>query len=42
VFTPEFLALAATSATANALYFLGLKKAYDHAPVALVYPLVRA
>ena len=41
-FTPEFLALAATSATANALYFLGLKKAYDHAPVALVYPLVRS
>lgn len=41
-FTPEFMALAATSATANALYFLGLKKAYDHAPVALVYPLVRS
>ncbi|MEQ9106033.1 MAG: EamA family transporter [Limnobacter sp.] len=42
LFTPEFMALAATSATANALYFLGLKKAYDHAPVALVYPLVRS
>lgn len=24
------------------MYFLGLKKAYDHAPVALVYPLVRS
>lgn len=40
--TPDFLALLMTSAIANAVYFLGLHKAYEHAPVALVYPLVRS
>lgn len=40
--TPGFVALLVTSAIANAVYFLGLHKAYDHAPVALVYPLVRS
>lgn len=40
--TPGFVALLVTSATANAVYFLGLHKAYEHAPVALVYPLVRS
>lgn len=38
----EFSALITISALSNALYFLGLKKAYQHAPVALVYPLVRS
>lgn len=37
-----FVALLATSAVANALYFYGLKSAYDRAPVALVYPMVRS
>lgn len=40
--TPMFVALMATSATANVIYFWGLRKAYEHAPVALVYPLVRS
>lgn len=40
--TPAFAALLATSATANVLYFVGLRRAYAHAPVALVYPLVRS
>jgi phosphonate utilization associated putative membrane protein len=40
--TPRLVALVATSATANAVYFLGLARAYRHAPVALVYPLVRS
>lgn len=30
------------SALANTLYFLSLRKAYHHAPVALVYPLARS
>jgi phosphonate utilization associated putative membrane protein len=30
------------TATANTLYFLGLRKAYHFAPVALVYPIVRS
>jgi len=38
----RFVALLATSATANAVYFHGLGRAYGHAPVALVYPLVRS
>ena len=38
----RFVALLCTSATANAVYFLGLGRAYRHAPVALVYPLVRS
>jgi len=40
--TPMFVALTATSATASVIYFWGLRKAYEHAPVALVYPLVRS
>lgn len=42
VWTTGFAALITCSALSNALYFLGLKKAYQHAPVALVYPLVRS
>ncbi|MBB3330822.1 phosphonate utilization associated putative membrane protein [Halomonas campaniensis] len=38
----ELVALLAVSATANAIYFLGLARAYEQAPVALVYPLVRS
>ncbi len=30
------------SAMANTVYFVGLARAYEHAPVALVYPLVRS
>lgn len=30
------------SAIANTVYFVGLARAYEHAPVALVYPLVRS
>jgi len=40
--TPTFLAMLATSAIANVIYFWGMRKAYEHAPVALVYPLVRS
>lgn len=40
--TPEFAALLATSAVANGLYFMALRHAYTHAPVALVYPVVRS
>lgn len=40
--TPEFAALLATSATANGIYFIALRRAYTHAPVALVYPVVRS
>ncbi|WP_404367440.1 EamA family transporter [Marinobacter sp.] len=40
--TPGFSALLATSAVANGIYFMGLRRAYTHAPVALVYPLVRS
>lgn len=40
--TQDFTILIACSAVSNALYFLGLKKAYQYAPVALVYPLVRS
>lgn len=40
--TPGFVALLLTSALANVVYFKGLAKAYEHAPVALVYPLVRS
>lgn len=38
----HLLALLLTSATANVLYFHGLHRAYQHAPVAFVYPLVRS
>lgn len=40
--TPGFAALLAISASANVAYFLALDRAYRHAPVALVYPLVRS
>lgn len=40
--TPEFAALLATSAATNGIYFVALRRAYTHAPVALVYPLVRS
>lgn len=40
--TPDFVALLITSALANATYFVALDQAYRHAPVALVYPLVRS
>ena len=32
----------AVSATSNVMYFLALNRAYEHAPVALVYPIVRS
>jgi phosphonate utilization associated putative membrane protein len=38
----SFVLLLVTSAAANVTYFLGLRQAYKHAPVALVYPLVRS
>jgi phosphonate utilization associated putative membrane protein len=41
-FSPALLALALLSALANAVYFLGLAQAYEHAPVSLVYPMVRS
>lgn len=34
--------LLGVSSTANVLYFIGLDRAYQHAPAALVYPLVRS
>ena len=37
-----FVLLLLTSATANVVYFTGLRQAYHHAPVPLVYPLVRS
>ena len=40
--TPRLLGLLAVSAGAITLYFIGLQRAYVHAPVALVYPLVRS
>lgn len=40
--TLPFALLLAISAAANALYFFGLKQAYQHAPVSVVYPLVRS
>lgn len=42
LWSSKLVVLTAISASANATYFLGLKRAYDHAPVALVYPLVRS
>jgi len=38
----ELLVFLLVSASANTLYFLALNRAYAHAPVALVYPLVRS
>lgn len=40
--TDHLVVLLLTSAVANALYFLGLRHAYEHASVALVYPLARS
>lgn len=40
--TGGFIALLAISTTANVAYFIALDRAYRHAPVALVYPLVRS
>ncbi len=40
--TTEFVVLLGLSAAANVVYFIGLDRAYHHAPVALVYPLVRS
>ncbi|SEQ11209.1 phosphonate utilization associated putative membrane protein [Amphritea atlantica] len=37
-----FALLLLISASANVIYFLGLRQAYHHAPVPLVYPLVRS
>lgn len=42
IWTRELTLLLLVSATANAVYFTGLARAYEHAPVALVYPLVRS
>ncbi len=42
VWTSSMLGLVIVSATANAAYFIALRQAYLHAPVALVYPLVRS
>lgn len=38
----RLLLLLAISAAANVVYFFALARAYSHAPVALVYPLVRS
>jgi phosphonate utilization associated putative membrane protein len=38
----QFATLLCTSALSNAVYFFALTRAYRHAPVALVYPLVRS
>ncbi|MDP3887484.1 EamA family transporter, partial [Hydrogenophaga sp.] len=42
VWSPEMTLLLTVSAAANVVYFTGLARAYEHAPVALVYPLVRS
>lgn len=42
VWSPKMMLLLAVSASANVVYFTGLARAYEHAPVALVYPLVRS
>ncbi|MGK2897867.1 MAG: EamA family transporter [Burkholderiaceae bacterium] len=39
--SPRLLGLLLVSACANVLYFQSLSRAYQHAPVAFVYPLVR-
>lgn len=38
----HLVSLLCVSAFANTVYFFGLARAYSHAPVALVYPLVRS
>lgn len=40
--TFSFILLLLISASANVVYFMGLRQAYHHAPVPLVYPLVRS
>lgn len=40
--TPTLVKWVMISASANVVYFMGLRRAYDHAPVAFVYPLVRS
>ncbi|MHB1123862.1 MAG: EamA family transporter [Ramlibacter sp.] len=40
--TPALVQWVLISATANVVYFMGLRRAYEHAPVAFVYPLVRS
>lgn len=40
--TPTLLKWVVISASANVVYFMGLRRAYDYAPVAFVYPLVRS
>lgn len=42
VWSPQLMLLLTASAAANVVYFTGLARAYEHAPVALVYPLVRS
>ncbi|MDP2367918.1 EamA family transporter [Rhodoferax sp.] len=40
--TPALVQWVLISASANVVYFIGLRRAYEHAPVAFVYPLVRS
>lgn len=40
--TTKFAAWLLISATANAVYFIALRRAYEFAPVAFVYPLARS
>lgn len=40
--TPALVQWVLISASANVVYFMGLRRAYEHAPVAFVYPLVRS
>lgn len=40
--TPQLIGFLVASALANTLYFIALDRAYHHAPVALVYPIVRS
>jgi phosphonate utilization associated putative membrane protein len=40
--TPTLVKWVVISASANVVYFMGLRRAYDYAPVAFVYPLVRS
>jgi phosphonate utilization associated putative membrane protein len=40
--TPALVQWVLISASANVVYFMGLRLAYEHAPVAFVYPLVRS
>jgi phosphonate utilization associated putative membrane protein len=40
--TPTLVKWVVISASANVVYFMGLRRAYEYAPVAFVYPLVRS